>query len=195
MARLSVGVALSGSFCTFERVMKQIRELVEQGMEVTPILSFNASGMDTRFGKAEDWKARLREMTGKEPLTTLAEVEPIGPKGMLDVLVVAPCTGTTLARLANGLSDTPVSLAVKSHLRRSRPVVLAVSTNDGLGGAAKNIGQLLNYKIYFVPMNQDDIVKKPRSLVAEFDKTLETLRAALDGRQLMPLFEETKAVR
>ncbi len=189
MARLSVGVALSGSFCTFERVMKQIRELVEQGMEVTPILSFNASGMDTRFGKAEDWKARLREMTGKEPLTTLAEVEPIGPKGMLDVLVVAPCTGTTLARLANGLSDTPVSLAVKSHLRRSRPVVLAVSTNDALGASMRNIALLKNTKhIYFVPMSQDDPVNKPNSMVADFSKIGETITSALSGVQIQPLF-------
>lgn len=189
MAQLSVGFALSGSFCTFERVMVQVGELVRQGMDVTPILSFNAAGVDTRFGKAEDWKARLRDITGKDPLTTLVEVEPIGPKGLLDVLVVAPCTGTTLARLANGLSDTPVSLAVKSHLRRSRPVVLAVSTNDALGASMRNIALLKNTKhIYFVPMSQDDPVNKPNSLVADFTKLGDTIAAALSGVQLQPLF-------
>lgn len=189
MAQLSVGFALSGSFCTFERVMKQIRELTDKRMELTPILSFNAAGVDTRFGKADEWKARLKEVTGKEPMTTLVEVEPIGPKGLFDVLVVAPCTGTTLARLANGLSDTPVSLAVKSHLRRSRPVVLAVSTNDALGASMRNIALLKNTKhIYFVPMSQDDPTNKPNSLVADFTKIEETITAALSGVQIQPLF-------
>ena len=135
MTQLSVGFAMSGSFCTFDRVLMQVKELVGMGMEVTPILSFNASTLDTRFGKAEDFRRRLIELTGRDPMTTLTDVEPIGPKGLFDVLVVAPCTGTTLGRLANGLSDSPVSLAVKSHLRRSRPVVLAVSTNDAARAA------------------------------------------------------------
>ena len=189
MEQMSVGFALSGSFCTFDRVMKQIRELADRGMDVTPILSFNAAGMDTRFGRAKEWKEQLREITGKEPLTTLTEVEPIGPKGLLDILVVAPCTGTTLARLANGLSDTPVSLAVKSHLRRSRPVVLAVSTNDALGASMRNIALLKNTKhIYFVPMSQDDPANKPNSLVADFTKIQDTINAALSGVQIQPLF-------
>lgn len=121
MNGLRIGFALSGSFCTFDRVLQEVETLQEAGAEITPIMSFNAAGLDTRFGRAEDFKKRLREITGREPLLTLTEVEPVGPKGLFDVLVVAPCTGTTLGRLANGISDTPVTLAVKSHLRRSRP--------------------------------------------------------------------------
>ena len=180
MTQLSVGFAMSGSFCTFDRVLMQVKELVGMGMEVTPILSFNASTLDTRFGKAEDFRRRLIELTGRDPMTTLTDVEPIGPKGLFDVLVVAPCTGTTLGRLANGLSDSPVSLAVKSHLRRSRPVVLAVSTNDALGASMRNID--------FVPMSQDDAVNKPNSLVADFTRIPDTIAAAMSGMQLQPLF-------
>ncbi len=189
MAQLSVGFAMSGSFCTFDRVLEQMKALVQAGMEVTPIQSFNASTLDTRFGKAEDFRRRLIEICGRDPLTTLVEVEPIGPKGLFDVLVVAPCTGTTLGRLANGLSDSPVSLAVKSHLRRSRPVVLAVSTNDALGASMRNIALLKNTKnIYFVPMSQDDAVSKPNSLVADFSRIQDTIAAAMSGMQLQPLF-------
>ncbi len=189
MMQLSVGFAMSGSFCTFDRVIVQINELVKAGMEVTPILSFNASSLDTRFGKAEDFRRRLIELTGREPMTTLTQVEPIGPKGLFDIMVVAPCTGTTLGRLANGLSDTPVSLAVKSHLRRSRPVVLAVSTNDALGASMRNIALLKNTKnIYFVPMSQDDAENKPNSLVADFTRISDTMAAAMNGIQLQPLF-------
>ena len=189
MMPLSVGFAMSGSFCTFDRVINQIKELVKAGMEITPILSFNAFSLDTRFGKAEDFRRRLVELTGREPMTTLTEVEPIGSKGLFDIVVVAPCTGTTLGRLANGLSDTPVSLAVKSHLRRSRPVVLAVSTNDALGASMRNIALLKNTKyIYFVPMSQDDAVNKPNSLVADFARIPDTMEAAMNGIQLQPLF-------
>ena len=189
MTQLSVGFAMSGSFCTFDRVLMQVKELVGMGMEVTPILSFNASTLDTRFGKAEDFRRRLIELTGRDPMTTLTDVEPIGPKGLFDVWVVAPCTGTTLGRLANGLSDSPVSLAVKSHLRRSRPVVLAVSTNDALGASMRNIALLKNTKnIYFVPMSQDDAVNKPNSLVADFTRIPDTIAAAMSGMQLQPLF-------
>lgn len=186
---LRVGFALSGSFCTFSKVMEEIRVLRERGMEVIPILSFQAASLDTRFGKAEDWKTKLKELTGHTPLETLVEVEPIGPKGLLDVLVVAPCTGSTLARLANGLSDTPVALAVKSHLRRSRPVILGVSTNDALGASMRNISLLKNTKnIYFVPMRQDDTENKPNSLVADFSHLEDTIQAALAGMQWQPLF-------
>ena len=189
MTQLSVGFAMSGSFCTFDRVLMQVKELVGMGMEVTPILSFNASTLDTRFGKAEDFRRRLIELTGRDPMTTLTDVEPIGPKGLFDVLVVAPCTGTTLGRLANGLSESPVSLAVKSPLRRSRPVGLAVSTNDALGASMRNIALLKNTKnIYFVPMSQDDAVNKPNSLVADFTRIPDTIAAAMSGMQLQPLF-------
>ena len=186
---LRIGFALTGSFCTFDRVIAQIEELTAQGADITPILSFNAATIDTRFGKAEDFKERLTAITGHAPLTTLTEVEPIGPKGMFDVLVVAPCTGSTLGRLANGISDTPVTLAVKSHLRRSRPVILAVSTNDALGASMRNIGLLKNTKyMYLVPMRQDDTVSKPNSLVADFTRIADTITAAQAGTQLQPLF-------
>lgn len=183
------GWCLSGSFCTFERAYTQIRRVVAGGVDVTPILSFHAAQTDTRFGQAAQWREKLEAVTGHEALTTLTAVEPIGPKGYFDVLVVAPCTGTTLGKLANGISDTPVTLAVKSHLRRSRPVVLGVSTNDALGASMRSIALLKNTKhLYFVPMAQDDVVAKPNSLVADFTRVEETVNCALTGLQLQPLF-------
>ena len=186
---LRLGIAISGSFCTFSKILEEIRVLKEEGYALYPILSHNAATLDTRFWKAADFRRELVELTGREPWTELAEVEPIGPKGLLDALVVAPCTGTTLGRLANGLSDNAVSLAVKSHLRRSRPVVLAVSTNDALGASLRNIALLKNAKnVYFVPMRQDDAVNKPNSLVADFTRIGDTVKAALAGMQLQRLF-------
>ncbi|MBR5134878.1 MAG: dipicolinate synthase subunit B [Clostridia bacterium] len=187
--RLRVGFCLSGSFCTFEKAYTEMRRLIADGMDITPILSFHASGTDTRFGRADDWKERLEALTGHAPLTSLVDVEPIGPKGYFDVLVAAPCTGTTLGKLACGISDTPVTLAVKSHLRRSRPVVIAVSTNDALGGSMRSIAQLKNIKhLYFVPMGQDDVVNKPNSLVADFSRIGDTIACAMAGIQIQPLF-------
>ncbi len=189
METLRIGMALSGSFCTFERVLNETKRLVAAGHAVTPIVSFHTASTDTRFGKAQDILQQLKDITGRQALKTLTEVEPLGPKDMLDVLVVAPCTGTTLGRLANGLSDTPVTLAVKSMLRRSRPIILAVSTNDALGASMRNIGHLKNVKhVYFVPMRQDDPVVKPNSLVADFGQILSTVEQALHGKQIMPLF-------
>ena len=189
MAALRIGFALTGSFCTFARVIQEVQKLTDAGHEVTPILSFAARDTDTRFGKAEDFSRQLEEITGRTPITTLTEAEPIGPKGLFDVLVVAPCTGSTLGRLANGISETPVTLAVKSHLRRNRPVVLAVSTNDALGASLRNIAYLKNAKnIYFVPLSQDDPVSKPNSLVADFTRIDDTITTALAGTQIQPLF-------
>ena len=189
MAALRIGFALTGSFCTFARVIQEVQKLTDAGHEVTPILSFAARDTDTRFGKAEDFSRQLEEITGRTPITTLTEAEPIGPKGLFDVLVVAPCTGSTLGRLANGISETPVTLAVKSHLRRNRPVVLAVSTNDALVASLRNIAYLKNAKnIYFVPLSQDDPVSKPNSLVADFTRIDDTITAALAGTQIQPLF-------
>ncbi len=186
---ITVGWCLTGSFCTFERVYAQIRRAVAGGMDVTPILSFNAAATDTRFGGAVEWREKLEAVTGHTALTTLTAVEPIGPKGYFDVLVVAPCTGTTLGKLANGISDTPVTLAVKSHLRRSRPVVIGVSTNDALGGSLRSLALLKNTKyLYFVPMAQDDVVAKPNSLVADFARVEDTIACAMTGLQLQPLF-------
>ncbi|MBQ9414294.1 MAG: dipicolinate synthase subunit B [Clostridia bacterium] len=189
MTTLHIGFCLTGSFCTFDRVMREIRQLKADGASITPILSFNAASLDTRFGRAADRLAELEDITGHKPLTTLQEVEPIGPKGLFDVLVVAPCTGTTLGRLANGISDTPVTLAVKSHLRRSRPVVLAVSTNDALGGSFASLAHLKSVKhLFFVPMIQDDVLNKPNSLVADLSRLPDAIHCALLGQQLLPLF-------
>lgn len=186
---LRIGLALCGSFCTLERVAAQIGVLTEAGHTVIPIFSDAVRTTDTRFGKAEEWHKRISTLCGRPPLTTLTEVEPLGPKNMLDVLAVAPCTGATLARLAAGESATPVALAVKSHLRRERPVVLAVSTNDALAGSFPAIATLKNRKYYyFVPMRQDDPQNKPNSLVADFSLLPAAVEAAVKGCQLQPLF-------
>ena len=188
MKKTSIGFAMTGSFCTFERVLKLMEALVRRGYEVLPVLSFNAGALDTRFMTAEHLRARIVEITGNEPIDTLAGAEPIGPKKMTDVFLIAPATGNSLAKLASGIFDTPVLLGAKSHLRNDRPLVLAVSTNDGLGAAAQNIGRLLNVRnIYFVPFGQDDPVKKPRSLVADFSQIPRTIAAALSGVQMQPM--------
>lgn len=187
LSGLRVGFAVCGSFCTFEKAFKALEALTELGCEITPIMSFNAYSLDTRFGTAQKNAARMFEITGKTVLHDIPSTEPVGPKKLFDVLVVAPCTGNTLAKLAVGITDTPVCMAVKSHLRNQRPVVIAVSTNDALSGSAKNIGTLRNYKnYYFVPLSQDDCLAKPFSLVADFDKIPETVLEALDGKQIQP---------
>ena len=188
MEKKRVGFALCGSFCTFREVLDRLPALTER-YEITPIMSFHAAGMDTRFGKAADFIDELERVCGRPVLRTIQETEPIGPKEMFDLLVVAPCTGNTLAKLALSITDTPVTMAVKSHLRGAKPVLLAVSTNDALSGSAKNIGALMNLKhFYFVPLRQDSPGKKPNSLVARFDLLEESMEAALDGRQIEPLF-------
>lgn len=186
-SRGTIAFAMCGSFCTFEAAVPQAARLVSAGWRVLPVMSFAAAGLDTRFGRAADWKDKLEEITGQPVLDSLTAVEPLGPKGLARALVIAPCTGTTLARLAAGLSDTPVTLAAKSLLRVGCPVVIAVSTNDGLGASAENIARLLNRKhYYFVPFAQDDWVNKPQSLKANLNLLPETLEAALDGRQVQP---------
>ncbi|MBR1822016.1 MAG: dipicolinate synthase subunit B [Clostridia bacterium] len=183
-----VGCAMTGSFCTFGAVFEAWRALKAAGADLTPIMSFNAAGVDTRFYPAAEARRVFEEITGKAPLRALNQVEPIGPKKLLDALVIAPCTGNTLAKLANGIADTPVTLAAKSHLRNGRPVVIAVSSNDSLSQNARSIGQLLAMKhIYFVPFGQDDALGKPNSLVAKFDLLTESVVDALDGRQIQPL--------
>ena len=183
-----IGFALTGSFCTFGKVLPVIEALAAQGHAVTPILSDHAGTLDTRFGTAADWRSRLSAATGCAPIDTIVAAEPIGPRALFDVLVVAPCTGNTLAKLAHGITDTPVAMAVKSHLRGEKPVVLAVSTNDGLSGSAANIGALLSRRhFYFVPLRQDAPHAKPRSLVADMARVPDTIAAALEGRQLQPM--------
>lgn len=189
LSGLKIGAAVCGSFCTFSKVFAQLEELAAIGCSVTPIMSHNAYTLDTRFGTAQEHAARLYDITGRTVIHDIAAAEPIGPKRMFDVLLVAPCTGNTLAKLAAGITDTPVCMAVKSHLRNQRPVVIAVSTNDALSGAAKNIGTLRNYKnFYFVPTFQDDPIGKPFSMIADFTQIPQTIEAAMEGRQLQPLY-------
>lgn len=188
---ITVGFALSGSHCTHDEVLPQMSRLVELGANVIPIISHTVATVDTRFGTAEDWKAKIEEITGKRPLGTIQETEPLGPSKMLDCLVVAPCTGNTLARLANALTDGPVLMAAKAQMRNHRPVVLAISTNDALGLNAQNLARLLVSKdIYFVPFGQDAPEKKPKSMVARMELIPDTVLAAVEGRQLQPLIVE-----
>lgn len=186
-----VGFALCGSFCTFAEVIPQIETLRKLNYDIVPIMSEIAYNTDTRFGRAEAFISRIETVCKHEILHTIPQVEPIGPKKMLDLLIIAPCTGNTAAKLANGITDTSVTMAAKSHLRNGRPLVIAVSTNDGLTGAAKNIGSLLNYRnVYLVPFRQDDPLKKPRSLMADFTLIPEAVDAALKGEQLQPIAKE-----
>lgn len=188
MNEMTVGYALTGSFCTFDKSLLQMKKLVSQKINVLPIMSFNAYSLDTRFGTAVSFREKIQSITGNEIISTIEAAEPVGPKKLTDVLVVLPCTGNTLAKLSNGIYDTPVTLAVKSHLRNQRPVVIGVSSNDSLSATAKNIGALLNCKnYYFIPMRQDDPEKKPFSVVCDFDKVSETIEAALCGEQLQPI--------
>ena len=184
---MTIGFALCGSFCTYERVFP-VMERLGKSYELIPIFSQSAYSTDSRFGNAEAHIARAEAICGRPVLHTLAEVEPIGPKKMLDALIIAPCTGNTLAKLAHSIADGPVTMAAKSHLRNGRPVIIAISTNDALAGAAENIGKLLSRKhYYFVPFGQDDAFGKPTSIVADFSKIPQTLELALDGKQLQPL--------
>lgn len=193
MKKITIGFALTGSFCTFERALKQMEELVRRGYEVLPVLSFSAGELDTRFMTAHELRERVQHITGHEPIDSLVAAEPIGPKRLCDVYVIAPITGSSLSRMANGQFDTPAVLGAKSHLRNEKPLVLAVSTNDGLGAAAQNIGRLLQWRnVYFVPFGQDDPIKKPRSLVADFDQLPRTIAAALAGIQLQPMLSTPK---
>lgn len=185
--KIRLGFAMCGSFCTFKLVLEELERLAKD-YDITPIMSQGAAFTDTRFGKAEDFRRRVAEICGREPITTIADAEPIGPRALLDVLVIEPCTGNTLGKLANGITDTPVTMAAKAHLRNGRPVVLAVSTNDALGASARNIGTLMNAKnIFFVPMRQDSPRGKPTSLVADFSETAAAIKSALEGRQTQPL--------
>ena len=190
---VKIGFCICGSFCTFSDAFKEIDKLIELGADVTPIMSFNASSIDTRFGKAEDHIKYLEEKCNRAVIKSIVLAEPIGPKRMFDILVVAPCTSNTAAKLALGITDTPVTMAVKSHIRNARPVVIAVSTNDALGAAEKNIGVLRTLKnYYFVPVHQDDYIKKPNSMIAVFDLLPQTVSSALSGEQLQPLVVEKK---
>lgn len=188
MDKITVGFALCGSFCTFSKVIPVLRTLKEEGFDILPIMSEAAYTIDTRFGKADDFIAQIQDICGHPIIHTIHDAEPIGPKKLLHALIIEPCTGNTLGKLAGGISDTPVTLAAKAHLRNNRPIVVAVSTNDALAGSAPSIGRLLSAKnYYFVPMRQDAPAQKPTSVVADFSQTLPTLQAALQNRQLQPI--------
>ena len=188
MNNVRVGFALCGSYCTFAKVIPVIEKLVSEGASVTPIMSENAYSTDTIFGKAEEHIKKIESICNKKIISSIKEAEPIGPKKLLDILIIEPCTGNTLGKLANGITDTSVTMAAKAHLRNNRPVLIAVSTNDGLSTSAKNIGILHNQKnIFFVPYSQDDPLTKECSLVANFDKTIVAMHNALENRQIQPI--------
>ena len=184
----TVGFAITGSFCTYEKIKGVVRRLVEEDNRVVPIFSNMAQTVNCRFGNAKDFIIEIQEITGERGIFSIQEAEPIGPKGFLDVLVIAPCTGNTMAKLCAGITDSPVLMAAKAHMRNDRPVVISLSTNDALGASLKNIGMLLNTKnIYFVPFGQDDYRKKPKSMIAHTDLIEDTIEAALEGKQLQPV--------
>ncbi len=185
-----IGFAMCGSFCTFKKALETLQTLADEGADLFPIMSEISYSTDTRFGSAKYFADEIKSITGKDIIKSVKDAEPIGPKGLLDLLIVLPCTGNTLAKIAGGIADTSVTMAVKAHLRNRRPVLIAVSTNDGLGSAAKNIGHLLNCKnLYFLPLTQDDCYKKPNSIVADFTKIIPAAKAALDGEQIQPLLK------
>lgn len=187
-SKYTIGFGITGSFCTHDKIKKEIQRLVDLGATVVPVYSYQTQQLDIRFGKAEAFLEDVTKMTGKQGIRTIQEAEPIGPKALLDVMVIAPCTGNTLAKLEAGIVDTPVLMAAKAHLRNNRPLVISISTNDALGMNFKNIGALMYMKnIYFVPFGQDDYEKKPGSMIAKTKWLPETIEDALHGRQIQPV--------
>lgn len=185
---LNVGLAVTGSFCTFDKIEEVVKVLVNQDANIYPIFSSNVQFTDSRFGDTGEYMDRITVMTGNRPILRVEDAEPIGPKAYLDILLIAPCTGNTLAKLANGITDSPVLMAAKAHLRNLKPLVISISTNDAMGINFKNIGELFNVKnIYFVPFGQDDPVKKPTSLIAHTDLIPDTLELAMEGKQIQPV--------
>ena len=185
---LKVGFAFCGSFCTMSKALDALEQTAARFGPVTPIVSETVAATDTRFGTAHEFMREMERICSRRVIATVVQAEPIGPKGLLDVLVICPCTGNTLAKLAHGVTDTAVTMAAKDHLRNGRPLVLAIATNDGLAGSAPNLGTMLGRKhVYLVPFGQDDHVEKPASLVADFTQIPDTVEAAMRGEQLQPL--------
>lgn len=185
---IKIGFALTGSFCTFKKAIPKMKELIKKGADILPIMSYNSYKLDTKFGKAVEFIKEIETITGKKIIHTIQDAEPIGPKKLTDVMVIAPCSGNTMAKLALDIIDTPVTMAAKSHLRNERPLVIAPSTNNGLSGNAENIGKLLNRKnYYFVPFRQDNPITKPRSIVFEEEHLIKTIEYALEGTQISPI--------
>lgn len=185
-----VGIAFTGSFCTFDKAFSELQKLANEGALVQTIFSDAAATIDSRFGRAESFLQKAEEITGIRPMLTIPEAEPIGPKSLLDILVLFPCTGNTMAKLANGITDSPVLMAAKAHLRNNKPLLISISTNDALGMNMKNIGLLMNSKnIYFIPFGQDNPQKKPNSMIAHTELLIPSIEAALEGRQYQPVIQ------
>lgn len=185
---VKIGFAFTGSFCTFAKVIPELEKIAAEGADILPVISYVVDSFDTKFGRADEWKSKIETICGKKLIKTIIDAEPIGPKALLDIMVIAPCTGNTLGKLANGITDTPVTMACKAHLRNGRPLLIAPATNDGLGANAKNIGLLANTKnIFFVPFSQDDPMKKNNSLMSNFELLIPAIQAALKGQQLEPV--------
>ncbi len=190
LENLNVGLGICGSFCNHSVVIDIIEDLIKEGANVIPIVTSAVKVTDTRFGKAKEFIEKIENMTGNKVIDTIVAAEPIGPKDMVDIIIIVPCTGVTLGKFASSIMESPVLLAAKSHLRNSKPVVIGVSTNDGLGLSFQNIAKLYNMKhIYFLPFTQDDFVKKPNSLVFKKDKVIDTLECAINGKQIQPLIK------
>lgn len=186
----TIGVAFTGSFCTFDKAFTELQKLTDQGALVQTIFSDTASSIDSRFGRAKGFVERAEEITGVKPMLTISQAEPIGPGSLLDILVLFPCTGNTMAKLANGITDTPVLMSAKAHLRNNKPLLISISTNDALGMNMKNIGLLLNAKnIYFIPFGQDNPKQKPNSMIAHTELLIPSIEAALEGRQYQPVIQ------
>lgn len=189
---LKIGLGITGSFCNFKEVKGVIESLKEQGADVLPIISNSVKEFDTRFYKAKDFMKMLKDTSENDIIDSIVKAEPVGPKNMVDIIVICPCTGNTLAKLASGITDTTVTMAVKSHIRNNKPVVIGMSTNDGLGSSLKNVGTLLNTKnFYFVPFRQDDSNFKPKSLVLDYTYVVDTIKEAIEGRQIQPIISRT----
>ena len=183
-----IGFTLTGCFCTFQKVIPKMKEIKKLGADIIPIMSFNSYNLDTKFGKAKDFIDEIEEITKKKIIHTIQDAEPIGPKKMTDIMIIVPCSGNTMAKLACDIIDTPATMAAKSHLRNNRPLVIAPSTNNGLSGNAENIGKLLNRKnYYFVPFRQDNPITKPRSIVFDVEYIIKTIEYALEGEQISPI--------
>lgn len=189
MSKIKIGFAMCGSFCTFSKAIEQMKKLITKDYKVIPIMSFNAYNIDTRFGKAKEFQNQIENICNEKIINSIEVAEPIGPKNMVDIMLIAPCTGNTLSKICLGITDTPVTMASKSQLRVHKPVLICLATNDALGASSQNMGKLMNTKnIYFVPLSQDDPVKKPNSLVAQFDLIIPSIECALEGKQIQPVF-------
>lgn len=193
LSEKNIGIGITGSFCTFDKIMPQIAKLKKLGANVYTVFSNNAECFDTRFGEAKDFLEQAYELTGNKPITTIVDSEPVGPNNLFDIFIIAPATGNTIAKLANAITDTPVLMAAKAHLRNNKPVVISISTNDALSMNFKNIGTLYNIKnLYFVPFGQDNYKSKPNSMIADVDQIIPTLQLALEGKQIQPVILPSK---